>query len=327
MEKPIKPFKSYDSQIKILKQRGLIIKSPTNCKNILKRENYYNIINGYKDIFLDLNSNNEKYLIGTTFENIYALYIFDENLRNLFLKYILKFETLLKTKVAYYHSKVHNSKFNFFDINNFQGNSSKITKLIANISNDINKNNIEKTKNSFSHYINKHGELPVWVYFQKANFGVVCYFYEVLKQNIKIDICDEINEEFNHYYKTKNKKIINHIQLENLSHFLNKYRNICAHNERLYFESGKQFKNKNKFYLDYSNYTSQQYRGNIFDLLVVLKIFLVKEDFFNLISEFEIILDKLKDSMHNLPNIYSSIENKHLNIPKNWKNLLSKFWL
>ncbi|CAM3109196.1 MULTISPECIES: Abi family protein [Streptobacillus] len=325
MEKPTKPFKSYHTQIKILKERGLIIK-PTECKRVLQRENYYNIINGYKEIFLDKNSKEEKYLNGTTFDNIYSLYCFDEGLRNLFLKYILKFETLLKTKVSYFHSKYHNIKFNFFDVNNFQGNSSKITKLISTISNDINKNNIDNIKNSFSHYLNKHGELPLWVYFQKSNFGVVCYFFEVLKSDIKKEINDEINEEFKYNYKIKSNNIIDANKLENLAHFLNKYRNICAHNERLYFESGKRFKNK-KFFLDYSKYTTQQYRGNIFDLLVVLKIFLLKKDFNKLIEEFEVILEELKVSLNNLPNIYSHIENSHLNIPKNWKELLLKFWL
>ena len=58
---PKKPFKTYNQQLKILRDRNLIIKNGSKAISILKRDNYYNIINGYKDIFLETVGENEKY--------------------------------------------------------------------------------------------------------------------------------------------------------------------------------------------------------------------------------------------------------------------------
>lgn len=84
-----KPFKTYRQQLAILRSRGLDIKNGSRAIRILKRENYYSVINGYKNIFLDKKSSVEKYKQGTSFEDIYSLFDFDRNIRHLFLKNIL----------------------------------------------------------------------------------------------------------------------------------------------------------------------------------------------------------------------------------------------
>ena len=57
---------------------------------ILEKESYYNIINGYKEIFLDTATTraagDDRYKTGTTFEHIYSLYDFDRNLRWVLIK-------------------------------------------------------------------------------------------------------------------------------------------------------------------------------------------------------------------------------------------------
>ena len=48
-----KPFKTFTDQIKILRGRKLIIADTVETRRVLCKENYYYVINGYKDIFLD----------------------------------------------------------------------------------------------------------------------------------------------------------------------------------------------------------------------------------------------------------------------------------
>ena len=48
-----KEFSSINEQIYKLKSRGLIINNSNKTKKILQKENYYNLINGYKELFLD----------------------------------------------------------------------------------------------------------------------------------------------------------------------------------------------------------------------------------------------------------------------------------
>ena len=44
-----KPFKTYRQQLRILRERNLQIPNGHKAMKILKRENYYSVINGYKD--------------------------------------------------------------------------------------------------------------------------------------------------------------------------------------------------------------------------------------------------------------------------------------
>lgn len=49
-----KPFKSLDSLLRLMRKRNITIEKGTEgsrVKRILARDNYYSIINGYKDIF------------------------------------------------------------------------------------------------------------------------------------------------------------------------------------------------------------------------------------------------------------------------------------
>lgn len=49
-----KPFKSLDSLLRLMRKRNITIEKGiegSRVKRILARDNYYSIINGYKDIF------------------------------------------------------------------------------------------------------------------------------------------------------------------------------------------------------------------------------------------------------------------------------------
>ncbi|MBF0847882.1 Abi family protein, partial [Streptococcus danieliae] len=46
----MKKHKTFNRQLGILRERGMTV--PTSSKKFLVEENYYNVINGYKDLFL-----------------------------------------------------------------------------------------------------------------------------------------------------------------------------------------------------------------------------------------------------------------------------------
>ncbi len=78
-----KCFTSYKNQIGILTSRGLTIPDHQRAIEILSFENYYRLINGYKDLFLATTGLTETYKEGASFSEIYALYRFDEELKAL----------------------------------------------------------------------------------------------------------------------------------------------------------------------------------------------------------------------------------------------------
>lgn len=54
----MKEFKTYYEQIELLKTRGLQITDEEFALNKLQEDNYYSIINGYKDLFLNEENGN-----------------------------------------------------------------------------------------------------------------------------------------------------------------------------------------------------------------------------------------------------------------------------
>jgi len=95
-----KEFKTIEKQIEILKERNLIV-NEEKAKEIFRDNNYYYLINGYKNLFIDKNNGEKQYKESATLEEIFALYKFDSELKSIFLKYILKIERRMDTYIAY----------------------------------------------------------------------------------------------------------------------------------------------------------------------------------------------------------------------------------
>lgn len=85
-----KPFMTVSDQVELLSRRGL--KTDSRTAWVLEREGYYSVINGYKGPFLDTKQTQEagddRYRDGTSFNDVYTLYIFDRNLRFLLFRKI-----------------------------------------------------------------------------------------------------------------------------------------------------------------------------------------------------------------------------------------------
>lgn len=83
-----KVFKDYNEQVNLLINRGLSANNDNEKANIrrcLQRVGYYKLINGYKQLFLDKNSNGDHFKSGTTIAQINAVYDLDKQLRSILL--------------------------------------------------------------------------------------------------------------------------------------------------------------------------------------------------------------------------------------------------
>ena len=100
-------FLDYNAQIQNLKNKNLIIHDDNAAIEILSKTSYYGLINGYKNVFKNPATN--KYINGTTFDDIYQMYLFDADLREVFLKYILIFERHIKSSISYHFSELYGS--------------------------------------------------------------------------------------------------------------------------------------------------------------------------------------------------------------------------
>lgn len=188
-----KNFSSIRTQIGILRGRGVIIKNRRFAKKVLLDTNYYNLINGYKNLFLDTNSSAEHFLHGTCFEELYALSEFDRKLRILTLEYILIIEKSIKTKTAYCFSKKHGHKdylcYKNFECNNataFKQTTSLLKSLYGKIYSNIDK------EDSISHYVHDKKYIPLWVLVNTMSFADTSKFFSNLKQKDQNEIAKRV---------------------------------------------------------------------------------------------------------------------------------------
>ncbi|MEK4231275.1 Abi family protein [Solibacillus sp. FSL H8-0538] len=278
----MKPFKTHRQQLAILRARGLKINNGSKALRILENESYYAVINGYKDFFLvkDAIAKNkipETYIPNATFEEIYELYSFDRDLRNTLLEYLLKFESNIKSKIAYRFSEKYKEPHAYLILKNYTRHQTKlkdVLSLISTISNTISKNG--KKKGSIAHYLDKHDGVPLWVLVNYLTIGNMQYFYSCLDNSLQ----NTIAKDFAISYKRDYGNVIHYTpdMLESTLKTVTYFRNVCAHEERLY-----NFKlHKPAPSADIAKALSLGIhlldKGNIFTVLSFLKLVLPKKE-------------------------------------------------
>lgn len=188
-----KIFRDTRTQMGVLRSRGLIIKNRSRAKKIIRMVNYYNLINGYKDLFLQNVGTYEKYIEGTQFDEIYALYEFDRKLRIITLDYILEVEKMIKSQIAHTFSRKYGHK-NYLRIENFDSQGLKkyaqVSDLLSNMYKKINMN-IDKDL-SISHYVNGKNYIPLWVLVNSISMGDVSKFYSNMHQAERDDVAKRV---------------------------------------------------------------------------------------------------------------------------------------
>lgn len=297
-----KAFKSYRQQLQTLRARGMIIgkgSQGSRVMRILERENYYNIINGYKESFLASKATattDEVYKTGTTFDEVYALYNFDRQLRVIYLKYLLKIENTFKTVIAHEFSAryVHD---NYLKTENFdtsgERNISSAVKLIGDIQQEIARQ-MNKHHLVVTHYMTEHGHIPLWVLVNVLTFGKIENFYKCMKPSDKTVIAKQF-----------------HLQPEELAKFMHMLalaRNKCAHDERFFdirFRERihtKSIKNFSALGLVRTPDGSYTYGTNdAYAIAVMFALLLGKTDLNEFVSSMKAAFSKLQKRLHTIP--------------------------
>ena len=228
-----KIFRTYDEQIELLKNRGVDINGTNidDAKKYLTDIGYYNLINGYKDLFLETTEPEDKYIKGTTLNDIHALYHFDSRLRESFLRMILDIEKKVKSIMAYVFSEKYGHD-NYLRLSNFNDTTDpfNIMSLIAEVQKQISG---RSTDPSVRHYLTKHGYIPLWVLMNILTFGTMSKFYSLMKQSDK----QAVSRQFG----------ISESEMESFLLYLSNIRNMAAHGNRLYcFRNRKPLRDTNE---------------------------------------------------------------------------------
>lgn len=303
-----KQFKNLDEQIEILKYKGLIINNYEYTKNILLRENYF-FINGYRHLFL--RSNEDRFYIkGTTFEEMYSLFLFDRTLRNILFKNLLIIENNLKSIISYQLSKKYGYKEkDYLREKNFTNNPEKkrqVNDLIKKMKRQIRINGREHS--ATLHYVSNYGYIPLWILVKVLSFGIVSEMYSILKDEDQKIIADN--------YNLRKEDLINDLPI------LANYRNLCAHEDILYENKTKKEVRDTIYHqllkISRNEYGYTKGKNDVFALIIIMKELLQKDEFKSMTIEIENAINTLDYNL-NVISVEKVLD--RMGFPINWKEL------
>lgn len=275
----MKEYKTNEELIDYLSSKGVVITDKEDALKKIERYTYYSIVNSYKSIFKDKNNN---YINDVSFDEIYALFEFDKNLKNLMLKSCLEIETVIKSVMANQISKVYGVK-DYLNTSNWDNSIDDDIKeiLYEKINNEIKKD--YKIHTAVTHYIDKYGFVPPFVLVKILTFGVASSYYGLLKQSDRQAIAK--------YFKISDKL------LKQILKNLTTIRNIAAHSDRLYNYTSK-------FYLSFklidNTYTKPDNITNLYMVIRCMEKLLTQEQYEELYNSILEEISKLKDKLNSI---------------------------
>lgn len=228
VSRPLKPYKTYEEQIELLRQRGLIINDSDFAAKWLQEVGYYRLsLYTHHFRITDSNGNRKnRFHANISFEEIVSLYVFDRGLRTRVFSGLEKIEVSLRARMGYmlggYGPDVH-MKPEYFR------SPEKHARLLKTFQKRIDRalgGNDEVARHHEAQY---GGRLPFWVLTDLLDFSDLSKMYAQLhsleQRNLArtFDIKDPPRKR-----KTRTSN------LEGWLHQLSLVRNFTAHHARLW---------------------------------------------------------------------------------------------
>ncbi len=306
----MKVFKTIQEQISILESKGLIIDDYLFTEDILIRENYF-FISGYRHLFLK-SPKDRNFIKGTTFRELYALFNFDRQVRNIVFKNLLIIENNLKSIISYQLSKKYGFREkDYLRPENFTKVPDKQRQLndtLKKMKRQIRVNGAQHS--ATSHYLKNYGYIPLWVVVKVLSFGIVGELYTVMKR--------EDQEEIANIYDLSINNLLTYLPI------LSNYRNLCAHEDILYDHRTQKIIGDTRYHdgLDIPTTDGEYIYGkdDLFALIIILKQLLRPEEFRLLINELSYEIDILCGKLKVI-NIGKVLDT--MGFPRNFREILN----
>lgn len=303
-EKMAKPYRSYDDLLEFLqKDKNLIIEDVDTAKHILMKTSYFSLISGYKDTFKNPTTGN--YIDGTTFDDIYHLYKFDNELRSVFLKYMLIAERSVKSSLAYHFSEIYGEDQQQYLSHSNYMLSYATQKGIQKLTDILSYPLTHKSDYAYiNHYKTKHQNVPLWIMIQILTVGQVSHMFDYLKAAVPIRVCQDFHN-------------INRKDMHSFLSIMTKLRNACAHGDRFFNYRTKDSITDTlihqKLHIPQIGGRYQNGKNDVFSGVILLKYLLDKEDFHDFYSELKHCLKKKCPN----DNIIEA-----MGFPENWMSII-----
>ena len=300
-------FRTLDEQIDILRNKGLTINNEEQTKEVLLKENYF-FINGYRNI---LYTKDRKFIKGTTFEELYSVFLFDRTFRNILFKNLLIIENNIKSVISYQLSKKYGYKeADYLKPSNFNQNfidSRRVIDVINKMKRQIRVNGDKHT--ATLHYMSKYGYVPLWILVKVLSFGLINELYGILKEEDKKEIADIYN-----------------LDPETLKVYLSllaNYRNLCAHEDIVYEHRTQVSIPDTKYHSDLKiPKVDNEYiygKNDIFAIVIIFKVMLSNTKFSDFMGE---VNRAIKVFDKNVGIIENNVLLERMGFPSNYEEIL-----
>ncbi len=295
---------TYDGQISLLCSQGLSVPDKKHAREVLRDIGYYELVNGYKALYKLPHSS--QYREGASFDDLLSLYKFDENLRQLCFKYILRLEIRMRSLLSYAFCDTYSIRQNaYLDPDNYD-NAPEKKRIVSRVIGELRSAARDDRSVYVAHQRKEYGNIPLWVLFKALSLGTVVRFYDAVKDDIRKKAADAFDDL---YPATLGRML--HVMLD--------FRNACAHNNILY--SCKSEENIPTVPCMKAAFGSARwdFAGNdLFALLVIFRCLLRDSDFRKCKDGFSNIID------HYLAQVTCVTREELLSVmgfPPAWENL------
>ena len=189
LKKPL----TFEEQLERLITHGVVVEDKDKALRILSEVNYYRL-SGYA-LEYRKSPHDSDFIEDTTFERIYDLYVIDEEIRNVFRRYIEKIEVYCRTQIAYGFSikrclnPLHDQHY---DSNNFY-NKKGYQEVMEHFSKE--KNYYNDTMVMKHHKLTYNNKMPLWVMVELMSLADISKLYSCMYTSEQKTIADNIEDK------------------------------------------------------------------------------------------------------------------------------------
>ena len=208
------PQISVKDQIELLKSDGLIFQDEERARHLLENVSMFRMKN-YLNPFRQ--RGNRRFRKNTTFDDVYKIYMFDSELRNLVYSELGKIEISIRTQLSLIMGDVAGIYW-FEDSSNFR-NTNRHILLLNKLADELRRSDDEAIVAFKRRYSNPFP--PRWITFEVSSFGTLSMMYRWINAG-------KARRKVARFYG------LSDTVMESWLHSIVYVRNICAHHSRLW---------------------------------------------------------------------------------------------
>ncbi len=195
------------------------------------------------------------------------------------------FEASLKSKISYRFSECYSDANTYLIYKNYTRDTSKLKDVlgvIATLSSTLKSKSKNKT---ISHYLDKHEGVPLRVLVKYLTLGNINYLFSCLNESLRNKIAKDFGDSYNRDYCCRIQFTTE--MLDNILKTANFFRNVCAHEERLYNYKLNNPSRSRAISQTLNVPVNEIDKGNVYSIVVFLKLVLPKSDYREFIGELD----------------------------------------